>query len=189
MFRLRTTSGLSALALVIGIAGTYQLSTWTSDWQGPASRVAMTHAASGLRHNRAAARRHLASSASSPQRHNRPAIVPYVVARSLVSERAPAPAAPPELVPLSMPADMSQPWEALRGHLDGRVVLHVQIDGDGRVSAASIVESSGDAVLDEHALRGVRGWRFAVPAGQPNGMSGNLPMRFSSHGDAIASVP
>jgi periplasmic protein TonB len=44
-------------------------------------------------------------------------------------------------------------------------------------------------VLDEHALRSVRGWRFAVPLDRPNGLSGELPMRFSSQGDRIAQLP
>jgi protein TonB len=88
-----------------------------------------------------------------------------------------------------MPYDTTQPWYKLRGHLDGRVVVHVDTDGRGQVDRASLVESSGDPVLDEHALRSVRGWRFAVPADRPAGVSGELPMRFSSHENAIARAP
>ncbi len=88
-----------------------------------------------------------------------------------------------------MPGDTSQPWYQLVGHMDGRVVAHVDVDGSGHVIAASVVESSGDPLLDEHALRSVRGWRFAVPADQPNGISGDLPMRFSSAGDRVARLP
>jgi protein TonB len=95
----------------------------------------------------------------------------------------------PALVPLATPADTSQSWEQLRGHRDGRVLLHLDIDGQGQVSAASLIQSSGDPVLDEHALRSVRGWRFAVPADHPDGLSGELPMRYSSQGDRIARVP
>ena len=58
----------------------------------------------------------------------------------------------------------------------------VSIDGSGRVTAASLAESSGDSVLDAHALASVRGWRFAVPADRPDGFSGELPMRFTSGG-------
>ncbi|MGB5940500.1 MAG: energy transducer TonB, partial [Rhodanobacter sp.] len=86
-------------------------------------------------------------------------------------------------------ADTSQSWEELRGHLDGRVLLHVDIDGSGRVRAASLSESSGDPVLDAHALRSVRGWRFAVPSDHPDGLSGELPMRFTSRGDRVAQLP
>lgn len=191
MLRLRITTGLSLLALVIGIAGTAELSTWTSGWQGPLPHVAAVHSTSARPHKPAAARRRVASMATSARRQLVSANPPRI-GRGFVSfvRGAPPPVvAVPALVPLSMPADHSQPWDELRGHLDGRVMLHVRVDGNGWVSDAGIVESSGDAVLDEHALRGVRGWRFAVPADQPDGISGNLPMRFSSHGDAIARVP
>ncbi|MEO7067779.1 MAG: energy transducer TonB [Rhodanobacter sp.] len=191
MLRLRTTTGLSLLALVIGIAGTAELSTWTSGWQGPPPRVAVAritqpHHGASIRRGAVAAARHQTVSVGPPRIKASPINRGFVAS---VRATAPPVAPPPELVPLSMPADNSLPWDELRGHLDGRVVLHVQVDGNGRVAAAGIVESSGDAVLDEHALRGVRGWRFAVPADQPDGISGNLPMRFSSHGDAIARVP
>ena len=190
MLRLRTTTGLSLLVLVVGIVGTHQLSTWTSDWQGPTPRVAAVHTSSTAQRKHSPVGRRIASFASPARRRPAPADTSYVDADVGAAARAtPAPMAAPELVPLSMPADTSRPWEELRGHLNGRVVLHVQVDGNGRVSAVSILESSGDPVLDEHAVRGVRGWRFAVPADQPDGISGNLPMRFSSHGDAIASVP
>jgi periplasmic protein TonB len=102
---------------------------------------------------------------------------------------AAAHAAPVELLPLTTPVDASMSWDELRGHLDGRVVVHVAIDGSGRVTTSSLVESSGDPVLDEHALRSVRGWRFAVPGDRPDGLSGELPMHFSSRGERIASVP
>jgi protein TonB len=32
------------------------------------------------------------------------------------------------------------------------------------------------------------GWRFAVPPDHPDGLSGDLPMRFSSHDDPVASL-
>lgn len=102
---------------------------------------------------------------------------------------AAAHAAPVELLPLTTPTDTSISWDKLRGHLDGRVVVHVAIDGSGRVTTSSLVESSGDPVLDEHALRSVRGWRFAVPGDHPAGLSGDLPMQFSTRGERIASVP
>lgn len=186
MLRLRTTTGLSALALAIGIAGTGWLSTLTVGWRGPAPHLAATQ------HGYSIQPRTLPSL----QHRKRP--VSVVQARrahadgaiSGVSEaQATAPAPAVELVPLAMPGDTSQSWEELRGHLDGRVVLHVGIDGNGRVRTASLVESSGDPVLDEHALRSVRGWRFAVPGDHPDGISGDLPMRFSAQGERIAQSP
>ena len=181
MLRLRTTTGLSALALAIGIAGTGWLSTLTVGWRGPAPRLAAT------RHESSMPR-------ALPSPRQRPLRVVQVrradadrSASDMGEAHAAAPA--PELVPLAMPGDTSQSWDELRDHLDGRVVLHVGVDGNGRVHEASLVESSGDPVLDEHALRSVRGWRFAVPDDHPDGISGDLPMRFSAQGERIAQSP
>ncbi|MDE2247219.1 MAG: energy transducer TonB [Xanthomonadaceae bacterium] len=183
MLRLRTTTGLSLLALAIGVAGTGWLSTLTAVWPGPPARFA------------AAARAVPAPRTLPPPRRAHAAlrVVPAVRRTPVVSDSSEAqarvPAPPPELVPLAMPSDTSQSWDELRGHLDGRVLLHVEVDASGRVSAASVAESSGDPILDTHALRSVRGWRFAVPPDRPDGFSGELPMRFSSRGDGIAKLP
>jgi protein TonB len=183
MFRLRTTTTLSLLALAVGIAGTGWLSTLTTVWPGPPPRYAAARTASAPR------------ALPSPRRSHAPA---HVVRTARVpadlsavdADAAQASVPPtPELVPLAMPADTSQPWYELRGHLDGRVLLHVDIDGAGQVRSASVSQSSGDPVLDEHALRSVRGWRFAVPPDRSDGLSGELPMRFSSQGDRIAQLP
>ena len=173
--RLRTSTGLSLLALALGIAGTAWLSPQTADWIGP----------SGL--------------AAAPPAHHAPPrrahALPAPVRRSRAWESvrdnavvAAAPASAPALLPLSTPPDTTLPWDALRGHLDGRAVVHVQVDGSGRVSALSLAQSSGDPVLDDYALRSVRGWRFAVPPEDPDGLSGDLPLRFSS-GSGLASAP
>ncbi|EIL89184.1 MULTISPECIES: energy transducer TonB [Rhodanobacter] len=184
MFRLRTTSTLSLLALLVGTAGTGWLSTQTGVWPGPPARYAATvDTPTAVRARPAPRRPHLRSRVV-PTRRAQP---PRIVADEVQAAFVPAPA--PALVPLATPADTSQSWEQLRGHLDGRVLLHVDIDGQGRVSAASLIQSSGDPVLDEHALRSVRGWRFAVPADHPDGLSGELPMRYASQGDRIAGVP
>jgi protein TonB len=176
MLRLRTTTGLSVLALAIGIAGTGWLSTRTAGWHGPAPRMVTLPPASPVRHALPAHTRwhgpvSVVQARRAPEDHT--------VAGNAV--RAAALAYPPELVPLATPSDTSQPWDTLRGHLDGRVMLQVDVDGSGRVSAARLAVSSGDPILDEHALRSARAWRFAVPADYPDGFSGELPMRFSSH--------
>ena len=170
MLRLRTTTGLSVLALAIGIAGTGWLSTLTATWHGPTSRVAVMKPP----HRALPARTHRHGLVSVVQAHR----APHAHADDTV--RAAAPGYPPELVPLAMPSDTSQSWDTSRGHLDGQVLLHVDVDRSGRVSAARLAASSGDPVLDEHALRSARGWRFAVPADYPDGFSGELPMRFAS---------
>lgn len=179
MLRLRTTAGLSLLALVIGTAGTGWLSEQTAGWAG------LPRMASQPRH----APRHAPTVAQRAPR--RPAATPVVVTHRSVAE-APMSAvadevAAPMLTPLSMPADPAR-YADLRGHLDGRVVLHVAVGGDGRVRHAAVGRSSGDPVLDAHALATVGQWRFAVPADHPDGFSGDLPMRFDS-GERLARAP
>jgi protein TonB len=184
MLRLRTSSGLSLLVLAVGIAGTSWLSTLTAGWHGPAPRVAAAMPAwPAARHARLSPYRRHGAISVVPARH---AALAHPDGGD-ASQAAVLPPAP--LQPLAMPSDTSQRWDALRGHLDGRVVLHVDINGRGQVDAAAITESSGDPVLDDHALRSVRGWRFAVPVDHPEGISGELPMRFSSRGAGIARVP
>jgi protein TonB len=159
MPRLRVTTALSLLALLVGTWGTHWLSGFTDDWVGPPPRPGALAAA---RPTRAAVR----------HRSHAP---PRVLGAETATAR-PAPPAP-ALVPLETPANPA-PWAQLQGHLDGRVVLEVGTDGDGRVTDASVARSSGDPVLDAHALATVRHWRFAVPAGFPQGVHGELPMRF-----------
>jgi protein TonB len=171
------------LALAIGIAGTGWLSTLTTDWPGPPARFAAARMPSAPRTLPSPRRSHV------PVRVVRTSRVsPDLVATTDGDAQASVPPIP-ELVPLAMPGDTSQPWEKLRGHLDGRVQLHVVVDGSGQVSAANVSESSGDPILDAHALRSVCGWRFAVPMDHAGGISGELPMRFSSQGDRVAQLP
>lgn len=183
MLRLRTTTGLSVLALALGIAGTGWLSTLTGDWHGPPRHIGTQRVASVAR----------PAWPGSPSHRRTASVMPAYRAKADdsrgIAEAQVAPPAAPELVPLAMPGDTAQRWDELRGHLDGRVVVHVGIDGNGRVDTVGLVESSGDPVLDAHALRSVRGWRFAVPADHPDGISGDLPMRFSSQGERIAQLP
>lgn len=180
MLRLRSTAALSVLGLLIGVAGTGWLSTFTAGWRGPPQRTVDTHriAAPAPRPVARASRWHGAVTVVAPWRRSHPPIG----VRSGVG-------APVALVPLSMPADTSMSWEALRGHLDGRVLVRLAIDGEGRVLRASLLGSSGDPVLDGHALRSVRGWRFEVPAGHRDGISGELPMVFASGGARMTRVP
>lgn len=177
MLRLRTSTSLSALALVIGVAGTSWLSTLTAGWQGPVNQSAAT-SHRPLASNVAS----LAGPSHAPVRvvlHRHRASGFHAVGE-LAAARVTPVAVPVELVPLSTPSDTSQPWYKLKGHLDGRVVVHVTIDGSGHVVSADMRASSGDVVLDEHALRSIRHWRFAVPSDHPNGLSGDVPMRFAS---------
>lgn len=181
MLRLRTTTGLSALALAVGIAGTGWLSGLTGQWPDAPGRVATSR---------------VASRAPQPAKplHRRPAAAYVVQSRRVPQEagddtaQAAAIDPPTTLQPIATPGDSSQTWEQLRGHLDGRVVVHLRINASGRVDRASLAASSGDPILDAHALRSVRGWRFAVPPDHPDGLSGELPMQFSSQRRAMGML-
>lgn len=189
MFRLRTTTSLSLLALAVGIAGTQWLSGQGVGWAGPSERVAgFVHAAPlAVRARQGHAARHVAGSphaaavaVAMPVRHR----APLVVAEATAAEPAP----PPELVPVAMPSDPVS-WSQMRGHLEGNVLLQLAVDGAGNVTAASLAQSSGDPVLDAHALATVRRWRFAVPADHPDGLSGELTMRFAPAAQQLVQAP
>lgn len=62
----------------------------------------------------------------------------------------------------------------------GTVVLRVNVNADGSVGEAAIRHSSGYRVLDEAALEGVRGWRFAPPTDGEFSMPAvvDVPVRF-----------
>ncbi len=188
MLRLRTATGLSVLALLLGVAGTSWLSTLTDRGFVAASRNALAHAPATT--PRSPARRR-----SSPPSHRtvmraQPAVREPAAYRALPDSVPDSSAAAlaetnSELVPLTTPTDTSLSWEQLRGHLDGRVQLQVDVDGSGRVSAASVAQSSGDELLDAHALRSVRGWRFAVPEANAAGLHGEVTVRYSSANGAL----
>lgn len=168
MFRLRTTTSLSVLALLVGIAGTAWLSTFTEDWKGPAP-ASVSH----VDKVRTVLRRHARPAhvqAAAPLRDpvtNTAAAVP----------RAEAAPALPSLTPIDMPSLPGSLFgRTASGH--GRVVLRLSVDGDGRAQTASVAQSSGDAALDDRAVRMALGWRFAVPADHPAGLTGQLVMRF-----------
>lgn len=161
MWRLRTTVGLSVLALAVGVAGTAWLSALTGDWKGPA-RVAVplarVHAA--LRQAGRAVHRHAAP-----------------VRQSAATTMAPPAGNEPALTPIDMPALPASLLE--RQPLgNGKVVLRLVVDGGGRVQSAAVARSSGDAALDDRAVRTALRWRFAVPADRPQGLAGELVMRF-----------
>jgi protein TonB len=167
MFRLRTTASLSLLALVIGVAGTAWLSTLTDQWQGPRG-ISSTHGSDKVR--------------MLLRRHSRPSVVsersPTTTA---VAHATPAPVRPPETLPTLTPVDMPPlpaSWLQRTMFASGRVVLRLTVDSEGRVGQATVNQSSGNAGLDDRALRTAERWRFAVPSDHPDGLSGLLVMRF-----------
>ena len=167
--RLRVTTLLSVLALLIGVLGTQWLSGRTSEWAGPKHAVRAVHMAPAAAAYRERSRR----------THAPPRVMGAQRPQASSDAAAATPLSPPELVPVSMPA-LSSRYADLQGHLEGSVLLTVRVDGDGRVLDAAVARSSGDAALDAHARAVVAGWRFAVPPGYPQGFSGELPMRFGA---------
>jgi protein TonB len=188
MLRLRTTVVLSLLGLAVGIAGTDWLSARSTNEPLAMAPVAAKRSTSPFR--RSVSPVWHAHASGQGVRHRSPRVDD--IAGAVLSERASvhsAPLAPPpELVPLDMPATRDLAYAQLRGHLDGRVVMRVSIDGEGHVTAANVAQSSGDPVLDAHALHSVRGWRFVVPPDHADGLSADLPMDFSSSRQPVASV-
>lgn len=62
----------------------------------------------------------------------------------------------------------------------GRVVLAVEVDSEGAAKEVRVENGSGHDLLDEAALRAVRGWRFepANRDGQPVAMQVLVPVSF-----------
>ncbi|NII72168.1 protein TonB [Dyella sp. SG562] len=169
MFRLRTTTTLSLLALAVGVAGTAWLSEQTAGWKGPERIAARRSAAPAVpAHPRLAA---------VPRRPAHAVHLPPVDAEQAIA--APAAVDTPTLTPIEMPQAPSSIFSR-RVARAGLVVLHLSVDGQGHVTHATVDQSSGDPALDQEAVQTVQGWRFAVPADHPEGLSGNLPMRFAA---------
>ncbi|HUA78853.1 MAG TPA: energy transducer TonB [Dyella sp.] len=168
MPKLRVTATLSLLALAVGTAGTAWLTDQTAGW---AASPAVGH-----RMTRVLALHH---------RHEHWIKRPVVVQRQhYASAQASAAATPAAvntdetLVPISTPTT-SMPISSMEDHATGNVVLHLVVDGQGDVLHASIAQSSGDHMLDANAMQIARHWRFAVPSNRPQGLSGDLTLRFT----------
>jgi protein TonB len=75
----------------------------------------------------------------------------------------------------------SYPMSARRMGWEGRVVLNVEVLATGYCGDASVFQSSGHEVLDNAALRTVKGWRFvpASRAGHPVTQWFKVPIQFS----------
>jgi protein TonB len=177
MPRLRVTGSLSLLALLIGAAGTQWLSEQTAGRATPPEtgpRIANIHVA------------HHSYRARPSAAVVRPRYVPTqdeVAATPAVPSSAPL-----MLQPVATPVS-SLPTSRMEDHAVGNVLLHLTVDGQGQVTAAAVAQSSGDPILDTNAMEIARHWRFAVPADHPQGLSGDLPMRFSGDSAQMAQMP
>lgn len=79
-------------------------------------------------------------------------------------EQAPAPAARPvDLYKGPVPINLQPPSYPIAQRdngAEGWVILNLMVDPEGRAYEATVVESTGNAVLDRTALEGVKAWRF-----------------------------
>lgn len=73
------------------------------------------------------------------------------------------------------------PMAARRMGWEGRVVLNVEVLAEGSCGDVNVFQSSGHDVLDNAALRTVKGWRFvpASRAGHPITQWFKVPIQFS----------
>lgn len=73
------------------------------------------------------------------------------------------------------------PERARRLRLEGTVVLAALVDGGGTVDDLAVHASSGHQLLDDAALRAVRGWLFepGKRGGLPVTMQVLVPVRFA----------
>lgn len=173
MLALRTSTSLSALGLVIGIAGTSWLTALTYE-RAPAARPLAEVVLPSLL-PKPAMTKHAAPADTAPSR-------PRVVADRPATPRAvanatPAAARPEPLVPVYMPSPR-YPMAALRAQREGQVVLSVTVTQEGDVTDVSVGRSSGDIDLDRAAEEAVRGWRFAGADNRPARYTADLPIRF-----------
>ena len=185
MLALRTSTSLSALALLVGIAGTSWLTALTYE-RAPKTRglaeVTLPTAAPALVSKTvspvAPPRTSIAPRLDSPiaaeaaptQRRSRPVTAP-------TQDRTRPLAASAELVPVYMPSPR-YPMSALRARREGRVVLSVTVTPEGDVTRVAVGHSSGDEALDQAAEEAVRGWRFAAADDRPERYTTDLPVNF-----------
>lgn len=75
----------------------------------------------------------------------------------------------------------SYPMAARRMGWEGRVVLNVEVLAEGSCGDVNVFQSSGHEVLDNAALRTVKGWHFvpASRAGRPVTQWFKVPIQFS----------
>lgn len=202
MFALRTSTSLSALALLVGIAGTSWLTALTYE-RAPMTRrfaeVTLPTAAPALvsktvsrvapspvdgvsratSSSLAGASSRGTSSSAGASAHSRSTVV-RVAGSQTASARAGNAASVPvaeALVPVYMPSPR-YPMSALRRQSEGKVILSVTVTPEGDVTSVTVGRSSGDIDLDRAAEDAVRGWRFAAADNRPSRYTADLPINF-----------
>jgi protein TonB len=180
MLALRTSTSLSALALMLGVAGTSWLTALTYE-RAPKTRgfaeVTLPTAAPALV-SKTVASAAPARASPAPRPVSRIAAEAAPTQRRMASSaRMTSSAAPAELVPVFMPSPR-YPMSALRAQREGRVVLSVTVTPEGDVTHVAVGRSSGDESLDRAAEEAVRGWRFAAADDRPERYTADLPVNF-----------
>lgn len=103
-----------------------------------------------------------------------PALPPPPLPAPGVKPPAPAKAVAPPL-PIAQPPLAIYPPEAVLRGLEGDVEISVSLDATGHILTARLERGSGHAILDDAALRAVRGIK-TLPAGGVR--EATLPVRF-----------
>ncbi|MBP8813779.1 MAG: energy transducer TonB [Laribacter sp.] len=120
-----------------------------------------------------------AASTRSPVEHTAGAVADTGAPNARPAQGGTVSAARYDLAGLNNPAP-AYPASSRRLGEEGRVLLRVRVDRDGRAESVEIDTSSGFARLDEAAVTTVRQWRFA-PARQgdvPVAAWARVPIRF-----------
>jgi|GEM_PF-2551847 len=105
----------------------------------------------------------------------------YAIGRSLPVKPAQAqispPVFPPRVIDRALPL---YPASALRDGVEGKVVLSLAVSESGNVSEASVISSSGNAELDNAAVKTALLWRFDPARRGPQAISSRyeIPIRF-----------
>jgi protein TonB len=118
-----------------------------------------------------------------PYYSNIPAAPPRSAAREQIAAvpRPALPFVPPRPISYAAgDAPPEYPEEARERGWQGRVVLHVEVSPAGLPQDVRVSASSGYDMLDQAALRAVRGWRFvpAMRGGVPVAGAVNVPVQF-----------
>ncbi len=76
---------------------------------------------------------------------------------------------------------LEYPELARRMGVEGKLVLRLSIDAEGRVTSVQLEESSGSGMLDRAAISGARSWQF--PLGPPEELRTAVRFRLSDPGN------
>jgi protein TonB len=184
MLRLRTTTSLSLLVLSMGVAGTAWLSDQTGGRDDP--KVQTSHHVA--MHRVLAA--HVVHRAHESVKRRFAATTPHHASLAVAAAVSDVVRHPESIawIPVSMPMS-TIPFARARDHSIGNVVLHLVVNEQGQVTGATLIQSSGDAILDANAVAMAEHWRFAVPADHPRGFSGDLPLSFTTASAQLAQTP